>query len=203
MPASQVSSRAFEMKQVRAAAAELRRQHLAPPLLQLVERMLSTCESLERDLAGEEMRVAAIEAAGTRRVSERDYLFEAMPAPCVEIDGGGLILNANPAAATLLNTGRKHLPGRMLLHFADDRQRFESFIQKLSLSPHLGGPPPLSCSIRPREQAPIQVDCSAVARDAQESSSVLIFLIPKQAPLIRKAPRAASPMRDADTRPSA
>ena len=72
MPPSQVSSRAFEMKQVRAAAGELRRQHLAPPLLQLVERMFSTCESLERDLAGEEMRVAAIEAAGAKRVDERD-----------------------------------------------------------------------------------------------------------------------------------
>ena len=126
-----------------------------------------------------------------------------MPVPCVEIDIGGLILNANPAAAALLNTGRKHLVGRLLLHFADDRQRFESFIQQPSPTTRIGGTPPFSCSIRPREQAAVQVDCSAIAGAAQGSTEILIFLVPRQTPVLRKTPRAASPMPDARMRPSA
>src|SRR5688500_4783259 len=90
-----------DMKRLRSAAAELRRQRLAAPVAQLVDQMFAACEALERELAGAQMRITATEAQARLRAEERDSLFEAMPVACVELDAGGIILSANPAAATL------------------------------------------------------------------------------------------------------
>jgi PAS domain-containing protein len=188
-----------DMKRLRAAVADLRRQRLAAPVAQLVDQMFTACEALERDLAGAEMRIGASEAQIRQETAEREYLFDALPVPCVELDGSGTIVSANPAAATLLNTSRKHLEGRLLLHFTEDRPAFELFLQKLSLI-HLGGDPLLSCNIRPREHAAVPVECSAVAGGAHRGT-VLVFFGPTR-PITRKGLRTATLRADADTQPS-
>jgi PAS domain-containing protein len=87
------------------------------------------------------------------------YLFEEMPVPCVETDASGIIFNANRAAATMLNTSVKHLGARLLMHFAEDRDRFGQLLRGLSLD---GSRHSSSLVIRPRERAPMHVEATVM-----------------------------------------
>jgi PAS domain-containing protein len=177
------------MKRLRGAAAELRRQPLTPRASEVFEELFGTCESLERDLAGAEMDLGARQADAELQAAERDYLFQAMPVACIEIDTDGTIVRTNRAAATLLNTSPKYLVGRLLLHFVEDRETFRSFMQQIT---HHDGPTLLACCIRPREHAPIPIDCKAIAASADRSVTSLLFFVPPPQAVLRRTGRPVS-----------
>jgi PAS domain-containing protein len=199
MQPSRLSHTVFDMKRLRSAAAEVRRQQLPPRASEVFEQLFDTCEALERDLAGAEMDLAARQAAAEQQAAKRDYLFEMMPVACIETDSGGTILRTNRAAATLLNTSPKHLVGRLLLHFMEDRESFRLFMQDRDRQ---DGQAPLACCIRPRERAPIAVDCQTIAASAAGGFTSLLFLLPAQQPaVLRKAGRSAAVGGDARAHP--
>jgi PAS domain-containing protein len=183
-----VSPIATDMKFLRTAATGLRRRQLPSEVSQLFEQLFAACEALERDLAGAEMQVAASRTYAEQQVAEREYLFEVMPVACVEVDIGGIIVRANGAASTLLNTSAKRLAGRLLLHFAEHRDDFQLFLRRLG---HPDGGGPLACAIRPREHAPVPVECHAVRGSSHFGNTVFIFLITRQPPVARRSGRHA------------
>jgi PAS domain-containing protein len=146
-------------------------------VLQAFEDAFAFCESLERALAWAELQSERKRTEAATQTAEWDHLFEVMPAACVEVDGGGRILHANSAAAVLLNISSKHLTGRLLLHFTGDRERFGSFVQRLALQQEH---PALSCTLRPRERAPLMVDWRAVRRSTEDLATLLVFITPTE-----------------------
>jgi PAS domain-containing protein len=53
-----------------------------------------------------------------------DALRDALPLACVVTDRAGTIVEANAAAVALLNTSERHLVGKPLVIFLEERDRF-------------------------------------------------------------------------------
>lgn len=58
----------------------------------------------------------------------RDQLRRA-PIACLTTDAMGQIIGANESASALLNMSAKRMEGRLLLHFAQDRDPFTSLMR--------------------------------------------------------------------------
>ena len=163
--------------QLRSRAAKIRRSALAPELADILDQSLNLCDGIVRDLAGTGMQFDAFKVKVDQQTAIWAHLFEELPLPCVETDVNGIIFNANRAAATMLNTSVKHLAARLLMHFAEDRDRFGQLLRGLSAdtSRHRS-----SLIIRPRERAPLQVDATVIPRSPGDASSWLWFFMPPE-----------------------
>lgn len=141
----------------------------------LVEQSLSLCDAIVRDLAGAGLHLEENRVKLDSQVALWTHLFEELPTACVETDASGVILGANPAAALLFNTSVKHLAARLLMHFAEDRDRFGQLLRALSTDclRH-------RCAfiIRPRERAPVHMEATVVVRSPGDMSSWLWFFTP-------------------------
>jgi PAS domain-containing protein len=141
----------------------------------LLETALEICQSLLQELAGleathEGMR-RVIEAEGARG----QYLFEQIPVPSVLTDAVGQIIAANPAAAGLLNVGVKHIQGRLLVHFVEDREAFATLWRGVRLERTRMT---ATIRLRPKERAPRDVDVVVVPETPENESAWLWFLLP-------------------------
>ena len=98
----------------------------------------------------EELRASRARAADVeRRLAE---FVQALPLAAVWTDTQGTILEANDAAAALLNVARPRLPGKPLMLFLSDR---EAFFQALAALQAPGGHVvELDMLVRPRERKP-------------------------------------------------
>jgi len=165
--------------QLRNRAAKVRRTAV-PEALEIIEHSLSLSDSIVRELAGSGMESDGYKAKLDEQTAMWSYLFEEMPLPCVATDANGIIFSANRAAGTMLNTSVKHLAARLLLHFAEDRDRFGQLLRGL---PSDGSRHRLSLVIRPRERAPLHVDATVIPRTPGDTTSWLWFFMPsEQAP---------------------
>ena len=79
-------------------------------------------------------------------------LIDALPLSCVWTTEDGTILEANPAAADLLNVSAQHLAGRPLMLFTVERPRFQESLT--SLNEGLTSVVELPAVLRPRERRP-------------------------------------------------
>jgi two-component system sensor histidine kinase VicK len=90
------------------------------------------------------------------RIREEDArareFVEALPVPCVWTTEEGTILEANPAAADLLNVSAQHLTGRPLVLFTVERARFSECLT--SLNDGRTAVVELPAVLRPRERRP-------------------------------------------------
>lgn len=175
--------------QLRSRATKVRRTAISPEALDVVDQSLSLAEGVVRDLAGTDLQFDAFKVKLDEQTALWLYLFEEMPLPCVETDASGIIFNANRSAASMLNTSVKHLGARLLMHFAEDRERFGQLLRGLSAD---GSRHRSSLVIRPRERAPLHLDVAVVPRAPGDSSAWLwFFMPPEQAhPLPRRHDRA-------------
>ena len=92
-----------------------------------------------------------VEAASTRA----GLLFELSPVPCIVVQDGGTIMEANAAATRLLNTSLRYLQGKSFdLFLGSDRETFNHWLRRLSQGTDSDRRPVL---LRPREQRPKQM----------------------------------------------
>jgi PAS domain-containing protein len=164
---------------MRNRAAKVRRSAVPPEVLEVVDQSLSLADSVVRELAGTGLQFDAYKVKLDEQTALWSFLFEEMPLPCVETDASGIIFNANRAAATMLNTSVKHLGARLLLHFAEDRDRFGQLLRGLASD---GSRHRLALVIRPRERAPVHVEATVIPRSPGENTSWLWFFSPPEQP---------------------
>ena len=128
-----------------------------------------------RELAAAQLMSEHARRETQREAASRQLLFDHLPVASVTTDASGAIVNANPAAAALLNVSAKHLRGRLLLHFAEDREGFDRLTRRIQAGgDHVTAILPL----RPRERASFLVRALIVGDSAQDTSSSIWFLVP-------------------------
>jgi len=183
---------------MRTRAAKLRRAAVPPEVLDVVDQSLSLSDAVVRELAGTGLQFDAYKVKLDEQTALWSYLFEEMPLPCVETDASGIIFNANRAAATMLNTSVKHLGARLLMHFAEDRDRFGQLLRGLSLD---GSRHSSSLIIRPRERAPMHVEATVIPRSPGDNSAWLWFFMPPEQPHVGSRRHEKSPADRQDSPP--
>jgi PAS domain-containing protein len=100
-------------------------------------------------------------------------IFRLVPTPCILIDSSGIVIEMNPAAASLLNTAMRFIVGRDFHLFLDgDRLRFLELLREVQRSGEVGH---LSVTIRPRERAPFEATL-AVKQEGTADMLVVIQL---------------------------
>jgi len=181
--------------QLRSRAAKARRASSLPDALELIEQSLNLCDAVVRELAGDGLKFDDYRLKLDARTALWSHLFDEMPVPCVETDASGIILGANRAAAQLLNTSIKHLSARLLMHFAEDRDRFGHLLREL---PAISPGPHCVLTLRPRERAPVSVEVTVIARSSDDVSSWLWFLTPAES---LRTPRHDRPINQATPKP--
>jgi PAS domain-containing protein len=184
--------------QLRSRAAKVRRAATPPEVLEIIDQSLTLSEAVVRELAGTGLQFDAFKVKLDEQTALWSYLFEEMPLACVETDASGIIFNANRAAATMLNTSVKHLGARLLMHFAEDRDRFGQLLRGL---PSDGSRHRLSLVIRPRERAPFHVEATVIPRTPGDTSSWLWFFMPPDQPHPAARRHDKSPADSSDPAP--
>ena len=145
--------------------------------MEIVTDALDTCEGLLRDLAGAERASEQARRETQRAIASRLLLFEHVPIAGVTTDTSGVIVSANSAGAALLNVSAKHLLGRPLLHFVEDREGFNRLTQRIRVAEE--GRATALMSLRPRERAAVLVRALVVPESAIDASSWIWFLVPE------------------------
>ena len=147
----------------------------------------------ELEAAIEELQVAqdhlvesrrALELARGELHRERDkywQLFDSAPDAYVVTGSQSEILEANKAAAELLNISQRFLTGKVLSVFvADERARF---IMQAAQLAQAGGSADWMLKLRPRERAPIEVAARVVSSGSSGDGTLrwLLRQVPAQA----------------------
>ncbi len=98
-----------------------------------------------------------VEARTSVEAVQNRYLefVDAVPVACVWTDSDGQIVQANTAAASLLNVSSQHLQGRPLMFFIVDRDKFRD--AQAALNGQLTSVVEMSLALRPRERRSRQV----------------------------------------------
>lgn len=137
-----------------------------------VDELEELAEEVDQVRSGR--REAALEAAGQRRRYEE--LFELAPDGYVITDQAGVILQANRAAAALLEVPAERLAGKPLLLYFDDVDR-QLFHRQLGTALRAGaGVVEWQATARPRqgEATPVAVRCSASDGDRPHTLRFLL-----------------------------
>ncbi len=92
---------------------------------------MAVCTSLLEDLVETERRAGVARAEARCADTRTDERFQHLPIACVTTDAQGVILDANPSAAAMLNLSVRCLRDRLLLHFAEDRTGFSHLLKEL------------------------------------------------------------------------
>jgi PAS domain-containing protein len=145
------------------------------PLDELLGESIETCGGLLQDLAGVQLLADQLRHDLHTESLNRQYLLDQVPVACVTTDDASVIHYANQPAAELLNVSAKHLRGRLLLHFSEDRAGFGDLLQKLPLT---GGRLDVSLAVRPRERGPFALTALIVPETTSQRTSWLWFLNP-------------------------
>ncbi|HXW03768.1 MAG TPA: PAS domain-containing protein [Vicinamibacterales bacterium] len=148
---------------------------LAPRLLQELERLTDELQRSYEELA--EARAAYEKARRLEAESDSRarLVFEACPTPCMLVNTDSTIIEANRAAAVLLNVSVRHLAGKPL-HLFINGQRTEFLASLRSLES--GGQCEWSGRLQPRERCAVQVDITAIT-DAHDQC--VLFLVSRLA----------------------
>ena len=148
---------------------------VSPVATDLLDDALSLSMTLLQELAGAHLLNRKLQADVKRACANWDYLFDRVPVPCVVTDASGTIVSANRAAALFLNTSAKHLVGRLLLHFTDDREKFGAALLTVTTD---RARLEQVMTIRPKERAPREMAVVTVPESSEPSGRYLWFLQP-------------------------
>ncbi len=159
---------------------------------ELLEGALSACDSLVRDLAGAKLECDRLRAKVRTANDAWDHLFEIIPGACLLTDAGGWILAANRPAGTLLNVSAKHLKGRELRIFAEDRAAFATLLRQLNHSGDWESRATLTLRPRDRKPAPLNLVIRPLA--GERDGAWIWFLATSTDPFFVRDPRSAEPM---------
>jgi PAS domain-containing protein len=148
--------------------------HLTPDAPKLIEQTLEQLELALEQLraAHEELDACRGELAAARQALEEQRqkyweLFDTALDACLVTAPDGEIIEANRAAAELLNITQRFLVGKhFTLFVCTDRGRVQAQARKLA---ETGGSADWDLEIRPRERAPLDV-CARVVANAEEQT---------------------------------
>jgi two-component system, cell cycle sensor histidine kinase and response regulator CckA len=155
-------SELLQMREQLAGSAPVRRRQLQEAL-EALQEALQEVDTAEVELAQQnEALTLAREALEIERHRYQD-LFELAPAGYLVTDGGGVVQEANRAAAALLGISQNAVRGKPLMVFLDpeDRRDLRGLIQQLQRRP---GRLQTEVSLRPRD-VPLRRAQLTVARD--------------------------------------
>ena len=171
----------YELNELQTRTRKLRLNSGSTALLvaDLLEDALSLCGTLIQELAGAQLLNRRAQADIRRYSDSWDYLFDSVPVPCVVTDAAATIISANRSAALFLNTSAKHLVGRLLLHFSDDRKKFSASL--LAVEANRTRIEELM-TIRPKERAPREMMVVVLPESPEADGRYLWFLLPAPQP---------------------
>lgn len=145
-------------------------------LQQTNEHLSNTLEELQA--AEEELRLQNVQLVTIQRALERERqryidLFENAPDAYLVTDAGGIILEANAAAAGFLGAGQEFTLGKPLTMFvpAEDRRGFRGELQYLK---HLEGVRDWETPLRPRDGDPFFASISVATVRSPEGDEVTL-----------------------------
>jgi PAS domain S-box-containing protein len=151
-----------EIGHLRLRAAKVRAAVANAPAGAVIEDALALCDTVVQDLAGAHLDAERLRGRLAKEIAAWQVLFDAIPMACVCTDLDGQVLNVNRPAALLLNYSVKHLIGRDLLIFTDDREKFTRFLgvagahsvrrTTVTLRPRERKPRVLEVTLRPASQ---------------------------------------------------
>ena len=157
----------------RLASLQRRAEHLTPDSPRIIQQTLEQLEFAIQQLraAQEELEARRGELAAVRQaleVERRKYweFFDAAPDAYLVTTGDGEILEANRAAAELLNISQRFLIGKNFTVFVcTERTRVQAQAKRLAES---GGSSDWVFGLRPRERAPFDVACRVLSSESAE-----------------------------------
>jgi PAS domain S-box-containing protein len=155
----------------RLASLQRRAEHLTPESPRLIQQTLEQLEFAIQQLraAQEELearRGELVALRGELEAERRKYweFFDAAPEAYLVTSPDGEIIEANRAAAELLNISQRFLIGKNFTVFVcTDRVRIHGQAKRLA---ETGGSADWVFSVRPRERAPFQVACRVLASES-------------------------------------
>ena len=164
------------LSHLRARAQRAKRRPGADPdaLNALLDEALELCNYVLVDLAGADTEIRKNRDARDEEHQDAMALFERLPVASVSTDSAGIITATNRRAALLLNVSARHLTGKSLLPFSQDRTAFLAMLHTL---PRDGSTASGRIAIRPRERRTLSVDAVIVPRTAN-ATEWLWFLFP-------------------------
>ncbi len=159
----------------RLASLQRRAEHLTPDSPRIIQQTLEQLEFAIQQLraAQEELESRRGELVTLRHeleVERRKYwdFFDAAPDAYLVTNAEGEIVEANRAAAELLNISQRFLIGKNFTVFVcTERTRLQTQARRLAES---GGSADWVFSLRPRERAPFDVACRVLASDSSDRS---------------------------------
>jgi len=166
---------AQELGELQNRIRKLKTGVLPPAAVDLLEDALSLSVTLLQELAGAQLLQRRMQADMRRSTASWGYLFDRVPVPCVVTDSAGTIISANRAASLFLNISAKHLVGRLLLHFSDDREKFGTALLAVATDRTRIEQ---VMTIRPKERAPREMLVVIVPESPEQSGRHLWFLQP-------------------------
>jgi PAS domain-containing protein len=156
---NRVGAALYRVACLKQQVGDVKSPRLAPKLLQEIERLAVELEQVVRELAESLDAVdAARRIAGSADARAR-LLFQVCPSACLSVADDGTILEANPAAAAMLNVSGRHLAGKPLHLFVNgDRTEFMSRFARLREDE----PSRWSGRLQPRERSMVPVDAIGI-----------------------------------------
>jgi PAS domain-containing protein len=145
----------------------------AAALDEILVESLETGDRMLQELAGTHLEMQQLRRGLYAETLNRQHLFDQMPVACLSTDDSGVIQNANQLAAEFFNVSAKHLRGRLLLHFAADRDAFALLLRALPID---GSRVQAVMRIRPRERSLSKLNALIVPERTLETSSWLWFM---------------------------
>jgi PAS domain S-box-containing protein len=156
-----VSSRQRLSQLQRRAASSSRSPNVVSDAIAQLELSLNALDAAQQQLVEQRQDLTRVRQ---QLAEERDrywHLFDAAPDACVITASDGRILEANRAAAELLNSSQKFLIGRNLSVFSSsERAHLMAGASRLAES---GGSADWVFDLRPRERAAVRVTARVVA----------------------------------------
>ena len=157
----------------RLASLQRRAEHLTPDSPRIIQQTLEQLEFAIQQLraAQEELEARRGELAALQHdlaVERRKYweFFDAAPDAYLVTNGDGEIIEANRAAAELLNISQRFLIGKNFTVFVcTERTRVQAQAKRLA---ETGGSSDWVFSLRPRERAPFDVACRVLSSESAE-----------------------------------
>ena len=119
------------------------------PALKELNDALEELKVANEQLQSQVEMIAIAEARAFDAEARLDEVVSWLPCACIWTNPAGEVIEANPAAATLLNVSSHHLVGRPLMLFVMDRVRFTDALSLLSIGE---GSVFATVVIRPRER---------------------------------------------------
>ena len=138
----------------------------------IIDRALELADVLRQNTAELHARCLQLERTVADRDRRLDEVLALMPMPVVATDRAAVVIEANANASSLLGRSTGRLRNDLLLHYAEDRARFSSIVQRL---PSLSVPLDARLRIRPRERAPIDVNVIVAPDLRNDSGNYLWF----------------------------